>query len=53
VGESQKRVANRDFAATNFPLRSAGGFPPGQYSVEVFLDGKSVGTKPFKVQTGP
>ena len=50
VGESQKRVADQDFAATNFPLRSAGGFPPGQYSVEVFLDGRSVGTRTFKVQ---
>lgn len=50
VGESTKRVADRDFAATSFPLRSAGGFPPGQYSVEVFLDGKSVGTRTFKVQ---
>jgi hypothetical protein len=50
VGESQKRVADRDFAATNFPLRSAGGFPPGQYSAEVFLDGRSVGTRTFKVQ---
>lgn len=50
IGESTKRVANRDFAATDFPLRSAGGFPPGQYSVEVFLDGKSVATKTFKVE---
>jgi hypothetical protein len=50
VGESQQRVANRDLAATDFPLRSAGGFPPGEYSAEVFLDGKSVGTKTFKVQ---
>jgi len=53
VGESEKRVANRDFAATDFPLRSAGGFPPGEYSVEVFLDGKSVGTRTFKVQVSP
>ena len=53
VGESKQRVANQDFAATNFPLRSAAGFPPGQYSVEVFLDGAPVGTKTFKVQVGP
>lgn len=49
IGDSQKRVADRDFAATNFPLRSAGGFPPGDYNAEVFLDGKAVGTKTFKV----
>jgi hypothetical protein len=53
VGESKKSVADRDFAATEFPLQSAGGFPPGQYSVEVFLDGRSVGTKTFKVQLTP
>ncbi len=29
---------------------SVAGFPPGEYSVEVFLDGTSVGTKTFKVQ---
>jgi hypothetical protein len=51
VGESQKRVANRDFAATEFPLQSAAGFPPGEYSVEVFLDGKPVATRTFKVQS--
>ena len=50
VGESEKRVAGQDFAATNFPLKSVAGFPPGEYSVEVFLDGTSVGTKTFKVQ---
>jgi hypothetical protein len=50
IGESEQRVANRDFAATEFPLRSAGGFPHGDYSAEVFLDGKSVGTKTFTVQ---
>ena len=36
--------------ATDFPLQSAGGFPPGQYSAEVFLDVKSVETRTFKVQ---
>lgn len=50
IGESEKRVENRDFAATDFPLRSAGGFPHGDYNAEVFLDGKPVGAKPFKVQ---
>lgn len=53
VGESEQRVANRDFAATNFPLRSAAGFPLGDYSAEVFVDGKSVSTKTFKVQVSP
>ena len=50
VGEAKKRVADRDVAATDFPLQSAGGLPPGQYSVEIFLDEKSVGTRTFRVQ---
>ena len=50
VGEPKKRVANQDVAATEFTLQSAAGFPPGQYSAEIFLDGKSVGTRTFRVQ---
>jgi hypothetical protein len=50
VGESEQRVARQDFAATNFPMRSAAGFPPGDYNVEIFLDGKPAGTREFKVQ---
>ena len=50
VGEPQKTVADRDVAATEFALQSAGGFPPGEYSAEVFLDGKSVETRTFRVE---
>jgi hypothetical protein len=50
VGEPKKRVADRDLAATDFSLENAGGFPPGEYRAEIFLDGKSVGTKTFRVQ---
>ena len=50
VGEPKKHVADRDVAATEFPLQSAGGLPPGPYTAEVFLDGKSVGTRTFQVQ---
>src|SRR5688572_2504621 len=50
VGEPKKRVADRDVAATEFSLQSAVGFPPGQYSAEIFLDGQSVSTRTFRVQ---
>jgi hypothetical protein len=50
VGEPKKRVEGRDIAATDFQLQNAGGFPPGEYSAEIFLDGKSVGTRTFRVQ---
>jgi hypothetical protein len=49
VGEPKKPVSYRDEAATEFHLQSAGGFPVGDYTVEAFLDGKSVGTKTFRV----
>jgi hypothetical protein len=50
LGEPQKRVVDRDLAATEFPLQSAAGLAPGQYSAEIFLDGKSVGTRTFRVE---
>ena len=50
VGEPKKHVADRDVAATEFPLQSAGGLPPGQYTAEIFLDEKSVGTRTFRVE---
>jgi hypothetical protein len=30
-------------------LQNSGGFPPGDYSVEVLIDGVLVGTRAFKV----
>lgn len=47
VGEPTKQV--RGAAATEFHLQNAGGFPPGDYSVEAFLDGQPVGTRSFRV----
>ena len=32
-----------------FHLTNSGGFPPGDYSVDVFIDGVQVGTRAFKV----
>ena len=49
MDEPKKRVANQDVAATEFTLRSAAGFPPGQYSAELSY-GKPVGTKTFRVK---
>lgn len=49
LGEPKKPVSSRDTAVTEFRLQSADGFWPGDYSVEVFLDGKSVETRTFRV----
>jgi hypothetical protein len=50
IGEPKKDVAYRDVAATEFHLQSSTGFPPGDYTAEVFLDGQSFGVKEFRVE---
>jgi hypothetical protein len=49
VDEPKKPVSSRNIAVTEFHLKSADGFPPGEYTAEVFLDGQSVGTRTFRV----
>ena len=49
IDEPQRQVSYRDAAATEFHLVNSGGFPPGAYSVEVFIDGKPVGSRNFRV----
>lgn len=50
VGEPTKEISYRGAASTEFHLQNAGGFPPGEYSVEAFLDGQSIGTQTFRVE---
>ena len=50
MGEPTREVSYKDSAATEFHLQSAGGFPPGEYTAEVFLDGQSVGSREFRVE---
>ena len=49
VDEPKRKVSYQDIAATEFHLKTAAALPPGDYSVEAFLDEKSAGTRPFKV----
>jgi hypothetical protein len=49
LSEREKTVKFPGAGATEFHIQSAGGFPPGDYSVEVLLDGRSVGTRKFNV----
>lgn len=48
--KKQVRYAYKDTLSTDFRLESAGGFPPGEYTAEVFLDGQSAGSKKFRVE---
>jgi len=50
VSEDTRDVAYRDNAATEFHIKNSGGFPAGDYGVEVLIDGKSVATRPLKVE---
>jgi hypothetical protein len=52
VDEPKRKVSYRDLASTDFSLKSVAGFPPGEYTAEVFLDGQAVGTKTFRVDAG-
>jgi hypothetical protein len=52
VGEPEKKVSYREPRATEFHLVNSGGFPAGDYSVEAFIDGRSVGLRSFKVDAG-
>ena len=49
IDEPSKTVDYDGPASTEFHLQNSGGFPPGDYSVDVFIDGKPVGTRAFKV----
>jgi len=50
MGEPKRAVSYKDVAATEFHMQGATGFPTGDYSVEAFMNGQSVGTRQFKVE---
>ncbi len=50
IDEPTKQVSTDGTDATEFHLQNSGGFPLGDYSVDVFIDGKPVGTRTFKVE---
>jgi hypothetical protein len=49
LSEREKTVKFPGAGATEFNISSATGFPEGDYTVEVFVDGVSVGTRKFNV----
>lgn len=49
IDEPTKKVSFQGPGATEFHMQNSGGFPPGGYSVEVFVDGVSAGRRNFKV----
>jgi hypothetical protein len=49
IDEPSKPVSYDGPASTEFHMQNSGGFPPGDYSVDVLIDGVQVGTRAFKV----
>ena len=49
VSDPSKEVSYKGPAATEFHIQNSSGFPPGDYSVEVFLDGQSAGKRDYRV----
>ena len=49
IDEPTKQVDYDGPASTEFHMQNSGGFPPGDYSVDVLIDGVQVGTRAFKV----
>ena len=49
VDEPVKQVDYDGPASTEFHLQNSGGFPEGDYSVEILINGQQVGSRSFKV----
>ena len=52
ISEPERDVRYQGPASTEFHLQNTSGFPPGDYTVELFLDGVAVGSRTFRVETG-
>jgi hypothetical protein len=50
ISEPSREVSYKGAAATEFHIQNSGGFPEGKYSVEAFVDGRSVGRRAFTVE---
>ena len=50
VSEAKKDVSYMRPAATEFHLQNSGGFPPGEYRVDILVNGQSAGSREFRVE---
>jgi hypothetical protein len=50
VSEETRQVSYRDHAATEFHIQNSGGFPAGDYAVEIIVDGKAFATRTLRVE---
>lgn len=50
VSEPRKEIASKGAMATEFHIQNNAGFPPGDYSVEILVNGESVERRAFRVE---
>ena len=50
LSEPSRKVSYKGAGYTEFHILNSGGLPEGAYSVEAFVDGRSVGTRSFTVE---
>ena len=50
VSEAMREVSYMRPAATEFHLQNSGGFPPGEYRVDILIDGQPAGSRQFRVE---
>jgi len=50
VSEETRNVSYRDHAATEFHIQNSSGFPEGEYTVEILVDGQSFATRALRVE---
>lgn len=50
VSEETRNVSYRDHAATEFHIQNSSGFPDGEYTVEILVDGQSFATRSLRVE---
>ena len=50
VSEESKQVSFFESGATEFHIKLPGGFPPGDYRLEILVDGTSAGERTMKVE---
>ena len=49
VNETEQKVSYTDHAATEFHIQSSGGFPPGDYKLEIFVNGEPFESRNLRV----
>lgn len=50
ISEPEKKVTYKGAAATEFHIEYSGGFPTGEYDIEVLVNGQSAGMRKVRVE---